>query len=256
VRKKLLAGLFVGVLGLGSAASVAGAHVTANPGEAAPGGFAKISFRVPNERPDSSTIRLELKMPEDHPIGHVSVRSVPGWEVDVQSRTLDEPIDVFGEELTEVVDTITWSGGEIAPGQFEEFDVSMGPLPEDAESLLFPAIQVYDNEEEVAWIEETPEGGEEPEHPAPVVVLTGAPADGHAEEEGEEGGEGAAEENGGDGGSGGELAAAGATTDALNALSDDVDQAKQFGLAGIAVGVVGVIMAIWAVVSHRSDTST
>jgi uncharacterized protein YcnI len=255
VRKKLLAGLFVTVLGLAAIASIAGAHVTANPGEAAPGGFAKISFRVPNERPDSATIRLELKMPEDHPIGSVSVRPVPGWDVDVQPRTLDEPIEVFGEEQSEVVDTITWSGGEIAPGQFEEFDVSMGPLPEDAESLLFPTIQVYDNGEEVAWIEETPEGGEEPEHPAPMVVLTGAPEDDHSEEEGEEEGTGDGEEDGGEEG-GGEVASAGATTDALNALSDDVDQAKQFGLAGIAVGVVGVIMAIWAVVASRSDNPT
>ena len=84
-------------------------------------------------------------------------------------RTLDEPVDAFGQEVTEVVDTVTWTGGEIGAGEFDTFSLSVGPLPEDVDELAFPAIQTYSSGEEVAWIEPTPEGGEEPERPAPVL---------------------------------------------------------------------------------------
>ncbi len=73
-------------------------------------------------------------------------------------------MEVFGEEVTEVVDTVTWTGGEIAPGEFDTFSLSVGVLPEDVDELAFPAIQIYSGPEaeEVAWIEETVEGEEDP----------------------------------------------------------------------------------------------
>ena len=40
---------------------------------------------------------------------------------------------------------MTWEGGRIEPGQFEEFQVQVGPLPDAAGSTLaFPAVQTYD----------------------------------------------------------------------------------------------------------------
>lgn len=156
------------------AALPAVAHVTVNPSEAEAGGFTRVSFRVPNERDDAATTQVEINLPEDHPIGNVSVRPVPGWEYRVERRTLDEPITVFGNEVSEVVGKITWSGGRIEPGEFQEFDVSLGPLPEDARSLGFPSLQTYDSGEVVRWIEETPEDGDEPEHPMPVLTVAAA----------------------------------------------------------------------------------
>jgi hypothetical protein len=52
------------------------------------------------------------------------------------------------------------------------FWVSVGPLPDDVDVLGFPAVQTYDSDEQVRWIEATPASGEEPEHPSPMVVLT------------------------------------------------------------------------------------
>jgi uncharacterized protein len=100
-------------------------------------------------------------------------------------RTLDEPVEVFGEEVAEVVDTVTWTGGEIASGEFDTFAVSVGVLPDDVDSLAFPTIQTYDGPEaeEVAWIEETPERGEEPEHRAPVLRLVAPEEGGHTDGE-------------------------------------------------------------------------
>jgi uncharacterized protein YcnI len=47
-------------------APLAAAHVTVNPGEAPKGGFAKLAFRVPNERDDAGTTAVEVNLPEDH----------------------------------------------------------------------------------------------------------------------------------------------------------------------------------------------
>jgi len=158
------------LVALAATAAPASAHVTI-PDPAEKGGFSIVTFSVPNERPDAGTTTLEVKLPEDHPLAFVSVQPKPGWTAETTMRTLDEPVDAFGEEVTEVVDTITWTGGTIEPGQFDTFSLSVGVLPDDVDALAFPTIQTYSSGEEVAWIEEATEGGEEPEHPAPVLEL-------------------------------------------------------------------------------------
>ncbi len=161
---------------LAATASGAAAHVTVNPGEAEQGGFAKLTFRAPTER-DVPTTQIEIDFPDEYPLPFVSVQPVPGWDYEVQRRTLDEPIDAFGEPVSEVVDRIIWSGGEVLPGEFQEFSVSVGPLPE-ADQLIFNALQTYEGGEVVRWIEPTPAGGEEPEFPAPVLTLIPAAGEG------------------------------------------------------------------------------
>ena len=149
-------------------AAPAAAHVSVSPSEAEQGSFTTLTFQVPNERPDAGTIAVEINMPEDAVIPFVSVKPVPGFEVEVTRRTLDEPVEAESGEITEVVSTITWTGGPIEPGQFQQFDVSAGPLPDDVDMLEFPALQTYEGGEVVRWIEEVPDGGEEPEHPVPT----------------------------------------------------------------------------------------
>ncbi|MEY2570159.1 MAG: hypothetical protein QOE63_509, partial [Acidimicrobiaceae bacterium] len=41
-------------------------------------------------------------------------------------------------------------------------------------SISFPTIQTYSDGQEVAWIEATPPGGAEPDHPVPTLALTAA----------------------------------------------------------------------------------
>lgn len=172
----------IALVALAATAAPASAHVTIpDPGEK--GGFSIVTFSVPNERPDSGTTTLEVQLPQDHPLPFVSVQPKPGWTAETTMRTLDEPVDAFGEEVTEVVDTVTWTGGTIAPGEFDTFSLSVGPLPDDVDSLAFPAIQTYESGEEVAWIEPTPEGGEEPELPAPVLRLVEPAGGSHTEGE-------------------------------------------------------------------------
>ncbi len=154
IRRTLAAGAAAGTAVLLLAAP-AGAHVTVSAPEAEPGGFATLTFNAPNERDDATTTSLRVSMPEDAPLAFVSVEPVPGWTVDVEREALDEPVTVEGEELSQAVSSITWSGGSIGAGQFQRFVVSAGPLPEDSDSLTFPAVQTYSDGEEVAWIEET-----------------------------------------------------------------------------------------------------
>jgi uncharacterized protein YcnI len=168
----ILAGTVTAVLvGPGPAA----AHVTVNPREATQGGYTKLTFRVPNERDNASTVKVEVNIPPETAIASVSVRPVPGWAAVVERSTLPTPLESDDGPITEAVSKITWTaaaGAAVQPGQFQEFDVSAGPLPE-VDRIVFKALQTYSNGEIVRWIEEPPAaGGDEPEHPAPVLTLT------------------------------------------------------------------------------------
>ncbi|MDA0632103.1 YcnI family protein, partial [Nonomuraea sp. MCN248] len=145
------------------------AHVTINPGTAEAGGFTKVAFRVPNERDDAKTTKVEVSFPTDHPLAFVSVKPVPGWTVKVTEGKLPKPVTTEFGELTEAVTTVVWSGGEIGQGEFQEFEVSMGRLPEGVGQLVFPTRQTYSGGEVVSWSDVPAAGGAEPEHPAPVL---------------------------------------------------------------------------------------
>jgi periplasmic copper chaperone A len=170
--RKLAVIIGITALTLGSA-STALAHVTVQPEEAVVGSFARFVVRVPNERDGASTTKIEMELP---PLPFVSFQPKPGWKRTIEMRTLDEPLEVFGDNITEVVGRVTWSGGKIGPGEFDEFGFS-ARVPEVESTLEFPAIQTYSNGEVVRWI-----GPAESEEPAAQV----RPVDiGAAEGEGE-----------------------------------------------------------------------
>lgn len=163
-------------VGLLAVAAPASAHVTVNPKEATAGGYARVAFRVPNESDTETTIKLEVHLPESAPFASVSTMPVPGWVATVQKRKLDKPLDAHGQQITEAVSVITWNASEgaaIKPGEFQEFPVSMGRMPDNVNQLVFKALQTYSDNTVVRWIEE-PKEGTELEHPAPVLKLTAA----------------------------------------------------------------------------------
>lgn len=242
-NRRLTRALAVAAVALVALAPMAAGHVTVNPGEAPRGGYAALAFRVPNERDDAGTTSLEVNLPEEHPITSVRVKPTPGWTYAVEMRTLDEPIDSHGREITEVVSKITWTGGEIKPGEYQEFEVSAGPLPEDADQIVFPTLQSYAGGEVVRWIDEPTDDGEEPEHPAPVLTLVDAD-DGH-------GGSG----DPGDESDGAEGEAASGLTVENTASQDDVDSANTLATVGIAAGVIGLLVAVFAVLRGRKRTT-
>ncbi|MER7334966.1 MULTISPECIES: YcnI family protein [unclassified Micromonospora] len=161
------------VLGFAAPAS---AHVSVNPQEAAQGGYGRFAFRVPNESDTASTTKVEVVLPENAPVGSVSTMPVPGWTVAVEKRKVDPPVEVHGSQLTEVVAKLTWTAtgnAGVKPGEFQEFPVSMGPLPQ-VDTMVFKTLQTYSDGNVQRWIEEPTPGGEEPESPAPVLTLSAA----------------------------------------------------------------------------------
>ncbi|RKN49496.1 YcnI family protein [Micromonospora endolithica] len=161
------------VLGFAAPAS---AHVTVNPKEATQGSYGRFAFRVPNESDTASTTKVEVVLPENAPVGSVSTMPVPGWTVAVERRKLDQPVEVHGSQLTEVVSKLTWTAATdagVKPGQFQEFPVSLGPLP-TVDTMVFKTLQTYSDGNVQRWIEEPVAGAEEPESPAPVLTLAAA----------------------------------------------------------------------------------
>jgi uncharacterized protein YcnI len=178
---RIAVALTVVLVGL-AVATPASAHVTVNPPEATQGEYAGLTFRAPNESDTAATVALEVHFPEESPVPSVSVGQVPGWTAEVTYRTLDTPLEGGeGEQITEVVDFITWTAGSdeaaIQPGEFGEFPISAGPMPE-VDQVMFPTLQTYSDEQVVRWID-PPEEGREPENPAPVLTLlpAGDPGD-------------------------------------------------------------------------------
>ncbi|GGQ71942.1 YcnI family copper-binding membrane protein [Kitasatospora griseola] len=201
------------------------AHVSVQPGSAQQGGYTAVAFRVPNESDTASTVKLEVSLPLDHPMASVRTQPLPGWTATLEKSKLDKPLDSHGQQITEAVSKITWTadaGTKIAPGQFEEFKVSLGALPTDTDKLTFKALQTYDNGDVVRWIEESKDGQPEPAKPAPVLSLTKADAaagDHHS-------------------------ADTSAKQEAAPAAKSSDSTARTLGVVGIVVGVIGAALGV------------
>ncbi|MFC5673496.1 YcnI family protein [Streptomyces incanus] len=220
------------------------AHVSVQPeGQAAKGGYAVVNFKVPNERDDASTTKLEVTFPTDHPLASVMPQPIDGWDVKVTKSKLDKPLEMHGKKIDEAVSKVTWTadGDGIEPGFFQKFPVSVGTLPEDADELVFKALQTYSNKEVVRWIEVPQEGQEEPDFPAPVLALAEASADGHSH--------GASNDKADDAKSDENTENASAETTAA-ADSEDAGgtdtTARVLGIIGIVVGAAGVAYGVLA----------
>jgi uncharacterized protein YcnI len=159
----------IGLLGGGAVlAAVAGAlvwvvpawaHVTVHP-DSAPAGAqdVELTFRVPNERDDADSISLQVFFPSTVPVSEVDVEPVPGWRIATGTSE------------------ITWTAttGGTPPGQYQDFPVSVGALPDRPGQLVFKALQTYSSGEVVRWIELSTPGVPEPPNPAPVLSVTAA----------------------------------------------------------------------------------
>ena len=142
--------------------AVASAHIKASSDDAARGGYATVTFQVPNESTaNSATTKLTIDLPN---VSAVRTEAKPGWEA---------KIDRDGDKVR----SVTWTAAPhdgIPVDQFDVFRIT-AKLP-DADSVSFPATQTYADGTEVKWNQATPPGGAEPEHPAPTLTLTGAAA--------------------------------------------------------------------------------
>ncbi|WP_018636754.1 YcnI family copper-binding membrane protein [Parafrankia elaeagni] len=221
----------------------ASAHVTVSPQEATAGGYATLMFKVPTESDSASTTGLDVQFPADTPIASVTVQPKPGWTYQVTRGAPSRPLTAHGTQINEVVTQITWTaqdGGGIRPGEFDTFGISAGPLPEDADQVVFKALQTYSDGEIVRWIDVAGPGGDEPEHPAPAITLTAADEEGAGA-----GGDNAADEASTSAGAGtgsGQPAAVGSESDGT---------ARALGITGLVLGLLGLGAGAFALISTR-----
>lgn len=150
------------------------AHITVTPDSAQAGSAATLTFHVPNEEAKASTVKVDVQIPTAHPIAQLLVKPVPGWSIAVKTITLARPVTTDDGTFNSAVSEVIWSGGQIRPGQFQDFTISADPLPEGIGKLVFKAIQTYSNADVVRWIDLQQPGQQEPEHPAVTVTLTSA----------------------------------------------------------------------------------
>jgi periplasmic copper chaperone A len=220
-RKIVLAGATLAL----AVPSAAQAHVTLQPKEAAAGGFTVENVRVPNERDDAATTKVDLQLPPGFAFASYSPQ--PGWSVRIVKEKLDKPIQTDDGPITEEIRRMVWTGtgkgeGRIGPGQFKDFPLSV-QIPDKAGSTLtFKALQTYSNGEVVRWI-----GAPDADKPAPTVKITAA----------------AGEEE--------EAQPASAPTQPAAAADTSDKASKGLGIAALIVGGLGLLVGIGAFVTSR-----
>jgi uncharacterized protein YcnI len=152
------------------------AHVTVHSYDAVSGGSDSVlSFRTPNEMDNATTVKLQVFLPTTTPLLGVLVLPLPGWHFSVHSVTLRKPIQTDDGPITSAASEVTWTGGRIPVGGYQDFDIDVSDLP-DVPSVTFKALQTYSNGKVVRWIETAPAGQPAPEYPAPTLQLKPATA--------------------------------------------------------------------------------
>ncbi|MEU2336558.1 YcnI family protein [Streptomyces sp. NPDC006654] len=218
-----------------AAAGAAAAHVTVHPESYAKGATdGVLTFRVPNEEDTASTTKVEVVLPTDHPVLGVLVTPQAGWTAKVTTTKLKNPVKTDDGTITEAASEITWTGGKIGPGQYQDFDVAFGQLPEDTDQLTFKTLQTYSDGKVVRWIEVPQSGDDEPENPAPTLKLTAAD----------------------DAAASAAPAAKSGSAKATTASADASDStARGLGIAGLIVGALGLAAAAFTFVRTRGARS-
>jgi uncharacterized protein YcnI len=116
----------------------ASAHVVVKPSEVGIAAFQTFTVGVPNEK-DTPTVAMRLLIPNG--VKSVSPNVKPGWMIDVKSAGQGEDVQV-----TE----IDWTGGNIPPGQRDEFLFS-AQAPSSETTISWKAYQTYADGTVVSW---------------------------------------------------------------------------------------------------------
>jgi periplasmic copper chaperone A len=212
-----VAAMAAGALALPGAAS---AHVTVQPQQAQAGASTVIAVRVPNERDDASTVKVDVRMPP----GFVSAswEAVPGWTVRAVKQRLTRPIQTDDGPIDEQIGEIIWTASSkktgIQPGEYRDFPLSVTIPGKAGETLTFKALQTYSNGDVVRWI-----GAPDADEPAPRLQLTAARA---------------------------QATSRPAPAPAPAAASDD-DSSNSLSVVALVIGALGFLAAIAAIVIAR-----
>jgi periplasmic copper chaperone A len=234
-RNKLALATAIATLAVPAAAQ---AHVTLQPNQAAAGAFTVLDVRVPTERDNASTAKVDVQFPAG--FASVSYQAVPGWKVRVVKKKLATPVQTDDGPITEGVNRMIWTrtsrSGGIKPGQFQDFPISVQIPGKAGDKLTFKALQTYSNGEVVRWI-----GAAGSDAPAPQVTVTAAAKAGAAK---------ATSHNG----MGAATAQSGGPTQPAAAQGSGSD-GKVLSIAALALGGLGLLCGGGALAATRRRTS-
>jgi hypothetical protein len=133
-RKALLASsITFGAVTLAAASALA--HVTLEVREAKAGAPYKATLRVPHGCDGTATLKVRAQIPE----GVIAVKPMPkaGWQLETVRGKYDKTYSYYhGQQLTEGVKEVVWSGGKLPDEHYDEFvfagflagDLTPGPL--------------------------------------------------------------------------------------------------------------------------------
>ena len=146
----LTAAVMVSVFAAAPAQGVAGAHADADVVGVAAGEPVTVNLRPNHGCGDSPTIEVAILAPlEDATAEHVE-----GW------TATSEP---YGDGQT----VLEWTGGVLPTDATGAFPVTFIAPDTVGELLVFPAVQVCENGDELPWIDGDPES----EYPAPRLLI-------------------------------------------------------------------------------------
>lgn len=223
----------VGALLLVGAGS-ASAHVRVVPDTTSAGGYAHLTFNVPNESATAATNKVEVKLPTDTPFTYVATKPVEGWTVKLTTTTLPKAVEVEGTTVTKAVTSVVWTADAqhgIGQNAYQSFDLSVGQLPKEGTTVMLPATQTYTDGEVVQWDQAASESGAEPEHPAPAFTTTTTAADAHTH-----------------GSASASPTASAQAADVSATSSTSADSGMAAGVWGIVLGGLGLILGAAALV--------
>ena len=140
------------------------AHVVVTPEEVAAEDYETLTVTVPTEK-DIPTTEVRVEVPEGFTVS--GVQPVPGWDYEF-------------EEDGGLITSVTWSGGELGPREFQQFLLS-AQAPEEPGEYPWRAFQTYEDGSVVEWT--GPTDAEEPASVIEVASASGTEGHGHGGDE-------------------------------------------------------------------------
>ena len=137
MNKRYIISVLAGIMLVPCAAQVASAHVVVKPNQVGIAAFQTFTLGVPNEK-DIPTTAVRLLIPDG--LTSVSPNVKPGWTITIKKA----------EGNSAKVTEIDWTGGNIPPGQRDDFLFS-AQAPANATTLMWKAYQTYQDGTVVNW---------------------------------------------------------------------------------------------------------
>ena len=220
-RKALRAAAALGVVGAAVAmASPVSAHVGVDADEIEAGAATPLGFSFSHGCGDEPTTSLRFEIPAT--VNQAVPQAHAGWDVEIETEELAEPVEgAHGSTITErpAIISFTARDGFAVPNGVRDTVTITVTAPEDEGLLHFKVIQGCGDVSN-DWIEEWDGTGEEPESPAPSVMVVASSGD-HGDEP----------------------------------AADDDDSSNGLAIAGVALGAVGIAVGATALALTRKRAS-